>query len=258
MTRYEQAHKDYLQGMKYKEIAEKYGVSLATVKSWKIRYGWSRKKTQKSMHTKHKSMHTKKRGAPIGNHNALYNSGGAPEQNFNAVKHGLLSKHLPAEIMGIINDLDEISHIDILWQNIVIQHAKIIHAQKVLFVESSQSHLEVTEKLDSVFVTTDGSSSKKVVEHSKIIIAQDIESKAMGALSRAMGTLNNMIKQYDELCRSDLATEEQRMRIEKIKTDVSQISMKNTGVEVDMTGYIEALNPVADDVWSDEDGTTEE
>lgn len=39
---WELAEADYIKGMKYREIAEKYGVSLATVKSWKMRHGWSR------------------------------------------------------------------------------------------------------------------------------------------------------------------------------------------------------------------------
>lgn len=39
-----QAKQDYLAGMKYKKIAEKYEVSINTVKSWKQRYGWQRKK----------------------------------------------------------------------------------------------------------------------------------------------------------------------------------------------------------------------
>ncbi len=48
---YEQAEIDYMNGFKYKEIAEKYGVSVNTVKSWKIRYNWNRK-DKKSVHTK--------------------------------------------------------------------------------------------------------------------------------------------------------------------------------------------------------------
>lgn len=42
MKNYELAEKDYMLGMKYKDIAAKYGVSIATVKSWKTRYKWSR------------------------------------------------------------------------------------------------------------------------------------------------------------------------------------------------------------------------
>lgn len=49
------AYKDYVKGLKYKDLAEKYGVSVNTIKSWKKRYGWERKKgapSKKSMHTK--------------------------------------------------------------------------------------------------------------------------------------------------------------------------------------------------------------
>lgn len=47
----ELAYQDYIKGMKYKEIAEKYGVTINTVKSWKTRYKWS-KDGKKSVHTK--------------------------------------------------------------------------------------------------------------------------------------------------------------------------------------------------------------
>lgn len=39
---YQLAEADYKKGLKYKEIAEKYDVSLSTVKSWKLRYKWTR------------------------------------------------------------------------------------------------------------------------------------------------------------------------------------------------------------------------
>lgn len=48
---YESAYVDYRDGLKYKEIAEKYGVTINTVKSWKTRYKWS-KDGKKSVHTK--------------------------------------------------------------------------------------------------------------------------------------------------------------------------------------------------------------
>lgn len=55
--KHEKAEKDYMSGMKYKDIAEKYNVTINTVKSWKKRYEWDRKGcTQKE-----KSVHTKKR-----------------------------------------------------------------------------------------------------------------------------------------------------------------------------------------------------
>lgn len=61
MSRIEDAEKDYLAGMKYKDIATKYGVSLNTVKSWKSRNGWQRGATnKKGAHKKAKRVHTKK------------------------------------------------------------------------------------------------------------------------------------------------------------------------------------------------------
>lgn len=59
---YIDAENDYMLGMKYKDIAAKYGVTINTVKSWKQRYGWSRGK--KGVHTKPKEVRTQsKKGA---------------------------------------------------------------------------------------------------------------------------------------------------------------------------------------------------
>lgn len=54
---HELAYEDYAAGMKYKDIAGKYGVTLNTVKSWKTRYGW-RKNNKKGVHTKTKKVCT--------------------------------------------------------------------------------------------------------------------------------------------------------------------------------------------------------
>ena len=61
MSKIEDAKADYLAGMKYKDIAKKYGVALSTVKSWKTRNKWQRNNAtkKKSMHTKVKSTRTK-------------------------------------------------------------------------------------------------------------------------------------------------------------------------------------------------------
>ena len=53
------AQHDYELGMKYKDIAEKYGVALNTVRSWKTRYKWQRKKRKKDVHINQKDVHTK-------------------------------------------------------------------------------------------------------------------------------------------------------------------------------------------------------
>ena len=53
---YELAERDYVLGMKYQEIAEKYNVSVDTVKSWKTRHKWERNKpVKKTAHNAHKN-----------------------------------------------------------------------------------------------------------------------------------------------------------------------------------------------------------
>ena len=57
---YIDAENDYMLGMKYKDIAAKYGVTINTVKSWKQRYGWS--KVKEGVHTKEEKVCTQKEG----------------------------------------------------------------------------------------------------------------------------------------------------------------------------------------------------
>lgn len=55
----DKAKQDYLKGMKYADLAKKYGVTINTIKSWKQRYNWNRK----GVHTNEKVC-TQKTGAP--------------------------------------------------------------------------------------------------------------------------------------------------------------------------------------------------
>lgn len=61
MEKYEKAEQDYMAGMKYKDIAEKYGTTINTVKSWKKRYAWSR---GEGAHKEEKVCTQKSKGAP--------------------------------------------------------------------------------------------------------------------------------------------------------------------------------------------------
>lgn len=60
MENYERAEQDYIAGMKYAEIAKKYDTTVNTVKSWKQRYNWQRKKCA---HKNEKVCTQKKRAA---------------------------------------------------------------------------------------------------------------------------------------------------------------------------------------------------
>ncbi|MBP3037972.1 helix-turn-helix domain-containing protein [Bacillaceae bacterium Marseille-Q3522] len=211
--------------MKYKDIAEKYGVSLNTVKSWKKRYGWTR---EKGAH-KTKRVHTK--GAPIGNKNALGH--GSPKQNQNAVKHGFFSKFLPAETLEIMEQMQERSAADLIWDQIQIQYAAIIRAQQIMFV-SSQS--DTTKELKREKQSSSDKSNSWEEEY-ELQFAWDKHATFLNAQSRAMSELRNLIKQFDELAH---ANDERRLKIEQIR-----LGIQKTKAEIEL-------------INGDEDHNTEE
>jgi uncharacterized protein YjcR len=220
--KYIQAEKDYVKGMKYKDIAEKYGVSLNTVKSWKKRYGWTR---EKGAH-KEKGVHTKnKRGAPVGNINAKGNKGGAaPKGNQNALKHGFFSKYIPEETLEIMGMLEEKSPADLIYDQIMIQYAAIIRAQNIMFVESKDEMIKELKRTKESY-SENGSSSEEEYEFQ---FAWDRQATFMNAQSRAMSELRSLIKQFNELAHENderrLKLEQMRLGIEKTKAEVEKIS----------------------------------
>ncbi|WP_411829287.1 phage terminase small subunit [Paenibacillus kribbensis] len=208
------AETDYKRGMKYKDIAEKYGVSLNTVKSWKQRHSWSRKKDAPA----EKGVHTKKPGAPPGNKNAVGNRGGAPPAgNSNAVTHGLFQKYLPAETLAIMEQLQERSPLDMLWDNIMIQYTAIIRAQQIMYVRDQKDMTKtlVEEKDGNVF------GQKWEVQQ-----AWDKQASFLQAQSRAMSELRSSIRQYEEMCRQGKADQEQQLRLQKLKGEVALLNKK--------------------------------
>ncbi|MED4843898.1 phage terminase small subunit [Bacillus atrophaeus] len=219
-----QAQKDYVKGMKYKELAEKYGVSVNTIKSWKQRHGWERKKGAPIS----KSVHTKKGGQP-GNKNALGNKGGAaPARNQNASTHGFFSKYLPEETLSIMEEIQERSPADMIWDQIQIQYAAIIRAQRIMFVQDKDDTTKVVSKIKGdLSINEDGSLSKahfvEELQHD-IQFAWDRHATFLNAQSRAMGELRSLIKQFDDLAHSEderrLKLEQMRLNIEKSKRDI--------------------------------------
>lgn len=59
MDQKDMAHRDYCRGFKYREIAERYQVSMNTVKSWVRRYGWKRSDNINEINNKANKENTK-------------------------------------------------------------------------------------------------------------------------------------------------------------------------------------------------------
>lgn len=221
------AKEDYLKGMKYKDLAEKYSVSLNTIKSWKQRYKWNRK----GVHTNEKGRTQKGKGGQPGNKNAVGNKGGALPGNKNAETHGFFSKYLPEDTFAVIQEIEQKDPLDILWENINIQYAAIIRAQKIMHVKSQE---DLTKELKRE-KESNGDTSDSWEKEYELQFAWDKQATFLEAQSRAMKTLEGMIKQYDELLKSSLATEEQKARIEVLK---SKVPSKDTA---NIQGQINAL-----------------
>ena len=209
----EKVKQDYLKGMKQKEIASKYDISLNTLKSWIKRYNWSKEKK--------KAAPINKRGAPFSNKNSVGH--GAPKENKNAEKFGFFSKYLPEETQDLINEIKNKDKFDILWEQITIQYAAIIRAQKIMYVKGKEEMVKELKKYES---TENG----EKIEY-EFQFAWDRQASFLNAQSRAMSELRSLIKQYDEMIHKDwnLATEEQKNRVEKLKCEVNNLSKDDIG-----------------------------
>ena len=144
---------------------------------------------------------TNRKGKPCGNwakpgydvchyHGA---GGGAPRKNKNAEKHGLFSKYLPQETMNLVNNIESLNTIDILWDNIKIQYAAIIRAQKIMYVKDNKD--------DDIHRIQSG----EIGEKFQVITSNEKQSNFLQSQSRAMTTLSKMIRDYEDLCKADTA-----------------------------------------------------
>lgn len=192
--------------MKLIDIAKQLSVSEGTVRSWKSRYKWGNATLQKK-----KRNAAKHRGGQPGNKNAVGH--GAPKKNKNAEKHGFFSKYLPEETFSIIRDIDEQDPLDILWGNIQIAYAAIVRAQQIMYVRNRD---DMTEEHTGSFDNGDTYNYQQ---------AWDKQATFLKAQARAQSELRSLIKQYDELLHRnwDLASEEQRTRIEHLRAKTEQI-----------------------------------
>lgn len=221
-----QAKELYLKGQKLIEIASQLGVPEGTVRSWKNRYKWDCNVAKEK-----RNVAKAKKGGQPGNKNAVGSKGGAaPKQNKNAEKHGFFSKYLPEETFSIIQEIEKKGPLDILWENIQIAYAAIVRAQQIMYVKDHED--KTIEKIEE-------KEGNVIGEKWEVQQAWDKQATFLKAQARAQGELRSLIKQYDELLHSnyELATEEQKARIEQIRAKTERLSTEPTdnledGVEI--------------------------
>lgn len=207
----EKAKELFLKGMKLIDISKKLGVPEGSVRRWKCTYKWgkdnSERSNKKQTNNKKANVQKKKSGGQPGNKNAT-----GPPGNQHAVKHGLYAKHIPKETLELMDMINNSNPIDLLWDNITIAYASIIRAQKIMYVENQRELVKQTV------------SSSQNGEIYDIQYSWDRQANFISAQARAMTTLANMIEKYDKLCNSSLATEEQRLRVTKLKAEIEKMT----------------------------------
>ncbi|KAA0766481.1 phage terminase small subunit [Bacillus sp. SH5-2] len=227
--------------MKYKDIAEKYDVSLNTVKSWKKRHGWNRE----GVHTNKEKGCTqkeqpKKKGAPYKNANAAGNRGntnpkwgnknavghGAPERNDNAVKHGLFRKIIPQDdeaAMELLEEIESEDPISMLYTMIRLKYFNILNSQRIMHVHNER---DKTKELTGIKYylrfdkTEDGDEIIDEIPVEKqwtIQQAWEKQANLLNSLSRAMSTLTSMIARFDQLAHAD---DKRRLELELMSLDI--------------------------------------
>ena len=210
----------YKKGQNLIEIANRLGVPEGTVRSWKNRYKWDCNVAKEK-----RNVAKTKRGGQPGNKNAT-----GPPGNKNAEKHGFFSKYLPEETFSIIQEIEKKGPLDILWENIQIAYAAIVRAQQIMYVKDHED--KTIEKIEE-------KEGNVIGEKWEVQQAWDKQATFLKAQARAQGELRSLIKQYDELLHSnyELATEEQKARIEQIRAKTERLSTEPTdnledGVEI--------------------------
>lgn len=224
------------------EIASQLNISPGTVRGWKSKDSWN-DKLNGTFHKNTERSKRKKGGQP-GNKNAVGNAGGsAPKQNKNAEKYGFFSKYLPDETKEIFDAIEHADPLDLLWHQIQIAYAAIVRAQRIAYVKDHQDRTinKIGEK--------DGETVSE--ERWEVQEAWDKQNNFLKAQARAQAELSRMIKQYDEMLHAnwDLATEEQKTRLQVMKTK-AQLNDEEGTVD---DGFLEALNTSAAEDWKDEE-----
>lgn len=212
-------------------IAEQLDVPEKTISAWKSRDKWNVVLQTNECSTTIKNVQ-RERGAPIGNANAKGNRGNknasAPKQNSNALTHGFFSKFLPEETLEIMEAMNDRSPADLIWDQIQIQYAAIIRAQRIMHVESKD---EMIKELKKHKDTEWG----EEVEYN-FQFAWERQAQLLTAQSRAIGELRSSIRQFVEMADAD---DERRLKLEQM-----QLSIDKTKVEMDKLGSDEQNGPI--------------
>ena len=220
-----------------KDIADQLNLSDSQIRKWKNQDGWDGKLNGNV--TKPNSNVTKRtRGAPTGNNNAKGH--GAPKQNQNAVTHGFFAKFLPEETLEIMEAMNERSPADLIWDQIQIQYAAIIRAQRIMHVENKDEMIKEIKKekygYSEVETTNEHGETESKYERTldeveyNFQFSWERQAQLLTAQSRAIGELRSSIRQFIEMADAE---DERRLKLEKMQIDIDKTNAEIAQLEGD-------------------------
>ena len=188
-----------------REIAKILDISEKTISGWKVKDKWNEKLNGVLQTEKRSTPLKRNKGGQPGNKNAT-----GPPGNKNAEKFGFFSKYLPEETIELMEEITEKNPLDILWEQISIQYAAIIRAQRIMYVKDKNEMVKELKKHE-----TNEYGEKTEYE---IQFAWDRQASFLNSQSRAMSELRSLIKQYNEALKAneDTSSDEEKSRLGKL------------------------------------------
>jgi len=124
-----------------------------------------------------------------------------------------------------MENIVEKNRLDILWDQITIQYAAIIRAQRIMYVENKAEMIKELKKHET-------NEYGEKIEY-EFQFAWDRQATFLNAQSRAMGELRSLMKQYETMVNSnwELVTEEHKARLDLIKAQTNKLTGDNQEVE---------------------------
>lgn len=212
-----QVLKEYHAGAKPKQLSEKTGISINTIKSW-IKRDKAKKAAEEASATKQKAgaPPKRKKGAPVGNKNA--EGHGAPERNQNAVKHGAYSKIYWDSLDD--EELDMISDIPRDEEELLLEQIKFFALRERRFMKAIKQYKDIKGGLSVSSVFT--SKNKRDIK--------DEEEKKLFEEIRKEKIAEKKISYLGEQYLVNTTTEATINIIQRLERELTQVQAKKTKV----------------------------
>lgn len=248
MSEKEKIKIDYINGIKQKEICDKYDISINTLKSWIKRYKWAEEK-------RNKGAPKNKRGAPLDDYNkasedskkhkSRLTRSSYPLQarpgNKNAVKTG--------EFETIFFDTLEEDELNLI-RNIEIEKKKLLDQEIQLLTVRERRMLKRIELLKEKEMTL--VSTKSGVEKGMDTELNEYEAN-LGQIQSIEEALTRVQdkkqKAIDSLHKFEL--DEQKLELTVMKFELEVMKQGGQEDEVEDDGFIGALESQVGDAWDD-------